>query len=191
MGQGSLFDERADTIERLIVVLMLPDPAVRAAQVVLEKARETEGLGGKAIDGERLHVTLIHVGDYANAIPPSVIADVRRALDGLSLSLSVLVFDQAGSFGGAPGKHPYVLLGGDALKDARTAIWEALAKAGVRMLSKRDFNPHVTLAYGDRVLPERAIEPIRWRAGEILLVHSEYGRSNYITLGRWPLGEAT
>jgi hypothetical protein len=36
--------------------------------------------------------------------------------------------------------------------------------------------------------PERAIDPVGWRATEVLLIHSEVGRSTYHTLGRWALG---
>lgn len=189
--QTSLFGDAPETIERLIVVLRLPADAAEAAVEAARESRAAHGLGGKAIEAGRLHVTLIHVGDYANRLPPSVVADMKAVLDGLSASAFDIAFDRAGSFAGAPGKHPHVLLGEaglDAVRAYRDALWRALTLAGVKMLSRREFNPHVTLMYGDARVPDRPVGPVGWRVGEVELVHSEYGRTNYITLGRWPLG---
>lgn len=189
-AQASLFGDAPETIERLIVVLRVPSEAAEAAVEVARRSRADHGLGGKSIDAGRLHVTLIHVGDYANALPSRVVADVKTVLDGLSASAFDVVFDRAGSFAGAPGKHPHILSGDaglEALRAYRDALWQALVRAGVKMLSRREFNPHVTLMYGDARVPDRPVGPIGWRATEVELVHSEYGRTNYITLGRWPL----
>lgn len=189
-GQASLFGDAPETIERLIVALMLPPEAAQKAGEVLSRSRADHGLGGKGIDGDRLHVTLVHVGDYANRIPPRVIEEAKAALDALSASAFDIAFDRAGSFAGSPGRHPHVLLGDEgvrALDAFRRGVWEGLVRAGVKMLSRREFNPHVTLAYGDARLPERPIEPVRWRASEVLLIHSEYGRTRYNELGRWAL----
>lgn len=191
-GQASLFGDAPETIERLIVVLMLPPEAAEGATGVLAHSRADHGLGGKGIDADRLHVTLIHVGDYASRIPARVIEESKAALDGLSASAFDIAFDRAGSFAGAPGRHPHVLLGDEGVRDLdafRREIWESLVRAGVKMLSRREFNPHVTLAYGDARLPERPIEPVRWRASEVLLVHSEYGRTRYNVLDRWALSD--
>lgn len=188
---GDLFGAPAATqIERLFLGIMLPPEAAAAATRVLEDSRGRYGLKGSAIRPERLHVTLIHVGDYAGALPQSVIADLRTAADGLSETAFDVAFDRAASFAGAPGKHPHVLLGGEgveALRALRDRLFKTLLRAGVRTLSRDAFTPHVTLAYGDRQLPERAIDPVGWRPAEFLLIHSEVGRSTYHSLGRWPL----
>lgn len=188
---GDLFGAPAATqIERLFLGIMLPPEAAAAATRVLEDSRRRYGLKGSAIRPERLHVTLIHVGDYAGALPQSVIADLRTAADGLSETAFDVAFDRAASFAGAPGKHPHVLLGGEgveALRALRDRLFKTLLRAGVRTLSRDTFTPHVTLAYGDRQLPERAIDPVGWRPAEFLLIHSEVGRSTYHSLGRWPL----
>lgn len=177
-------------IERLFIGVMLPSGAAEAASRILQEAREPYGLRGSPVRRDRLHVTLIHVGDYARSLPQSVVAAVREAADGLSGSAFELTFDRVASFAGAPGRHPCVLLGGEgveAVRAFRGRLFEALLRAGVRTVSREAFNPHVTLAYGDRRLPERAIEPVGWRADEFLLIHSEVGRSTYHTLGRWSL----
>ena len=190
---GDLFSDAApDRIERLFLGLMLPPEAAAAASAVLEAARGEEGLKGSPIRQDRLHITLIHVGDYHGTLPGRVVADLLTAAGGLSESAFEVAFDRAGSFGGAPGKHPFVLLGREgveALAAFRDRLFKALLRAGVRPLSREAFTPHVTLAYGDRRLPERGIDPVRWRATEFVLIHSEVGRSTYHTLGRWPLAD--
>lgn len=189
---GDLFGDApaATRIERLFLGLMLPPDTTGAASKVLEEARVDHGLRGSPIRPDRLHITLIHVGDYAGSLPQSVVAAILSAMDGLSEAAFDLALDRAGSFAGAPGKHPYVLLGGEgveALVAFRDRLFRALLRAGVRTLSREAFTPHMTLTYGDRQLPERAIEPVGWRAQDFLLIHSEVGRSTYHTLGRWPL----
>lgn len=189
-AQASLFGDAPETIERLIVILRVPPEAAEAAVEAARRSRADHGLRGPAIDAGRLHVTLIHVGDYANLIPPRIVAEVKAALDGLAASAFDVAFDRAASFAGAPGKHPHVLLGDagvEAVRAYRDTLWQALVRAGVKMLSRREFNPHVTLMYGDARPPDRPVGPVGWRATEVELVHSEYGRTNYITLGRWPL----
>ena len=189
---GDLFgrDAAATQIERVFFSLMLEPAAARAASTVLDIARAEHGLKGSSIRQDRLHVTLIHVGDYAGSLPQSVVADILTTAASLSEAAFDATFDRAGSFGGAPGKHPFVLLGGEgveALSAFRDRLFKALLRAGVRTLSREAFTPHVTLAYGDRRLPERAVDPVRWRPAEFVLIHSEVGRSTYHTLGRWPL----
>jgi len=179
-----------DTIERLFIGLMLPDMQAGHALEVLDQSRAEHGLKGKAIRKDRLHVTLIHVGDYANRLPPSVVSDVGKAAGALTPAAFDVAFDRVSSFSGAPERRPHVLLGDEgvqALKAFRADLFTAVIRQGVKPLSRQDFNPHVTLSYGDRRLPERPIRPIAWRPDEFLLIHSEVGRSIYHTLGRWPL----
>ena len=189
---GDLFgrDELPRQIERLFFGLMLPDPAARSAIEVLAESRDEHSLRGRPIREDRLHVTLIHVGDYQGMPPLSVIEALKQAGESLAPAAFDLAFDKVSSFSGAPGKHPHVLLsdrGVEALRAFRADLFTAVIRQGVKPLSRQDFNPHVTLSYGDRRLPERPIRPIAWRPDEFLLIHSEVGRSIYHTLGRWPL----
>lgn len=179
-----------DTVERLFLGLMLPAPQAAEATEVLDHSRETQGLRGNPIRPDRLHITLIHVGDYANALPGSVVESVRQASATLAVPAFDITLDRVSSFSGAPGKHPHVLLGDrgvEALKAFRADLLTAVVRHGVKPLSRQEFNPHVTLTYGDQRLPERPIRPISWRPTEFVLIHSEVGRSIYHMLGRWPL----
>lgn len=183
-----LFGE-PEPIQRLFVGLMLPTAAAEEAVAVRRASRADHGIGGADIAAERLHITLVHVRDYAGSLPPSAAPRLVEALGTVAAPAFDIELDRVGSFSGAPGKHPHVLLGGEgvsALTAFRRRVWEAI-RAQEKTLSTADFTPHVTLMYGDRKLEERAIEPIRWRATEVVLIHSEVGRSIYHTLGRWPL----
>lgn len=189
---GDLFgrDELPRQIERLFFGLMLPEPEAKQGTNVLAESRDAHDLRGRPIPQDRLHITLIHVGDYMGMPPQSVIDSLHQAADGLAWPAFDLSFDKVSSFSGAPGKHPHVLLGDrglDALKTFRSELLKAVIRHGVKPLSRQDFNPHVTLSYADRRLPERPIRPISWRPNEFVLIHSEVGRSTYHTLGRWPL----
>ncbi|RZJ82113.1 MAG: 2'-5' RNA ligase, partial [Brevundimonas sp.] len=99
-----------DTVERLFLGLMLPAPQAAEATEVLDHSRETQGLRGNPIRPDRLHITLIHVGDYANALPGSVVESVRQAAAALAAPAFDITLDRVSSFSGAPGKHPHVLL---------------------------------------------------------------------------------
>ena len=177
-------------IQRLFVGFMLPDDAASRAVQVRRVSRTQTGIGGGEIAAERLHVTLVHVNDYEGSLPHSVVAALIEALDTVTAPAFEVELDRAGSFSGAPGKHPHVLLGDEgvtALDAFRRRVWEAV-RGKVKTQSTADFTPHVTLMYGDRKLPDRTIDPIRWRATEFVLIHSEVRRSIYHELGRWRLG---
>jgi 2'-5' RNA ligase len=179
------------TIERLFVGLMLPTAQAEQAAEVRRRSKDLYGLGGGEVRTDRLHITLIHVGDYAGSIRADVAAEVSAVIEAMEQPSFVVSFDRVGSFGGAPGKHPHVLLGEEglaALKAYRRALWDAIHRRLKKTLSNPQFNPHVTLMYGDARLPDRAVAPISWRATEVELIHSEVGRSVYHTLGKWPLG---
>ena len=175
-------------VQRLFIALMLPSDAAGLTAAVGRDSR-ARGLTGADIRTDRLHVTLVHVGDYEGELPTSEVGRVARALDRLSMEAVDLVFDQAGGFAGASGAHPHVLLGGaglDGVRTLRQAIWDAVRGAATTHAGP-PFTPHVTLMYADRLAEARAITPIRWTATELVLIHSEVGRSIHHTLGRWPL----
>ena len=180
------------TIERLFVGLMLPATQAAQAAEVRRRSQDLYGLrpGVGEVRADRLHVTLIHIGDFAGSIRADVAATVSEVMAEMEHPAFVVSFDRVGSFGGAPGQHPHVLLGEtglEALKAYRRGLWDAVHRRLRKTLSNPQFNPHVTLMYGEARMPDREIAPISWRATEVELIHSEVGRSTYHTLGRWPL----
>ncbi|RZJ37689.1 MAG: hypothetical protein EON86_16845, partial [Brevundimonas sp.] len=98
------------TIERLFVGLRLPAAQAAQAAEVRRRSQELYGLksGRSEVSADRLHVTLIHIGDFAGSIRADVAATVSEVLAELEHPSFVVSFDRVGSFGGAPGKHPHV-----------------------------------------------------------------------------------
>jgi 2'-5' RNA ligase len=169
---------------------VFPDAAAAASiEPLARHLRGAHRLTGTLIEKARLHVTLFHIGDYV-ALPQGVVDAACKAAASVAVPAFDVVFDRVGSFGKS-GKRPFVLQGGEgvgALIEFQRALGAALAKAGVASKSGiAGFTPHVTLLYGDREVVTQPIEPIRWKVGEFVLVHSLLGKTRYLPLGRWPL----
>jgi 2'-5' RNA ligase len=147
--------------------------------------REAHRFGREPIDPNRLHMTLLFLGEWSEhqaRLARECAADVRTPpFD--------VVFDRTGSFGGGPGNRPLVLFGNDALKQRvkplRQMLGAALLRKGVRSFAHRDFSPHLTLLYGERAVDEYPVVPIGWTINEFVLIHSLNGHTH---LARWPLG---
>jgi 2'-5' RNA ligase len=71
------------------------------------------------------------------------------------------------------------------------ALGIEMKKAGIGRSVTPRFTPHLTLLYGDRMVTERSIEPIRWTVRDFVLVQSLRGRgqAKHNLLARWPLRE--
>jgi RNA 2',3'-cyclic 3'-phosphodiesterase len=145
------------------------------------------GLTGRRIATERLHVSLHTVGAWHGLSQ----AAVRAAKDvGASFSKPPfeVVFDRAMSFAG---ERAFVLRAeaDAAFISFHHALGIEMKKAGIGRLVTSRFTPHLTLLYGDRMVTERSIEPIRWTVRDFFLVQSlrGRGRSRHIHLAQWPL----
>ena len=151
---------------------------------VVKRARHFEG---KLIKPNCLHVTLFFVCDNECDARDYVVRMAHEAARGVNMSPFEVSFDRIASFRGQPGRHPFVLLGGDGLNRLRQlqqTLAAQLAKNGLKHLVKRDFNPHVTLLYAERQVEEQPIEPIFWTVDAFVLIHSLKGHTH---LARWPL----
>jgi 2'-5' RNA ligase len=148
----------------------------------------------------RLHVTLCHIGYFADDVPASVGKAAREAMarvarggpHGEPRAPFDVAFGRAASFAGKPGNLPVVLLGADrsaALMALQADLDEALLRVGLVHGERHPlFNPHLTLFYGRQPLPERAIEPIGWHVDQVVLFRSVIGEGRYEEEGVWPLG---
>jgi 2'-5' RNA ligase len=150
---------------------------------VLLRAR---GLTGKALLPHRLHVTCHDLGNFTE-LPQDLVDAAIDAGDSLAFDAFEVVFDRAMSY---PSAGTYVLSGTDGTRQL-TAFREELGEAmwGRGLRASRSFTPHMTLAYDRHVVAEHAIEPVRWRALEFVLIRSHVGKGIYDVLGRWPLAE--
>jgi RNA 2',3'-cyclic 3'-phosphodiesterase len=145
------------------------------------------GLTGGPIARESLHVSLHAVGAWHGLSP----AAVRTAKDvGALLSKPPfeVVFDRAMSFAG----NRAFALRAEAeatFTSFHCALGIEMKKAGIGRSVTPRFTPHMTLLYGDRMVAERSIEPIRWVVRDFVLVQSLRGRgqNKHIHLARWPL----
>lgn len=179
----------AEPTDRLFFAVM-PDPrAAEAIAQTADRSRRMHAISAAPLRTDRFHVTLIHIGDFAG-LPRGVVADTLRVGEDTAAPPFEVTFDRAASFSGAAQRKPFVLQGGEGLDDLRAfrrSLWDRLIRAGVKPLSRIEFNPHVTLLYHPASIAGQPVEPVRWTVDELLLIHSELGRTKYNVLGRWPL----
>ncbi|OGT72938.1 MAG: hypothetical protein A3H44_01805 [Gammaproteobacteria bacterium RIFCSPLOWO2_02_FULL_57_10] len=140
------------------------------------------GVTGKRIGPDRLHITLDLVG---HDVTPEVVAIACRAADSIHFSPFEARFDSLMTFTAPSG--PVVLLGTDGLnevRDLRTALASAMADCGFNPL--RTYQPHMTLSYDPRHrLPQMPVEPIGFVAREFALVKSHIGHSRHEVIRTW------
>jgi 2'-5' RNA ligase len=161
---------------------------LRAAGLALDAEH---AIGGAPLEWHRLHVSLFAVGAYLRARPEADIERWRRAAASVGTTSFDVVFDRIATFGGAG--RPLVLKAADdsalaGLQALYESLGIALADAGEHVTQRR-ITPHMTLSYQGRPMPETAIEPLRWRAHELVLIDSHVGLHRHEVLGRWRLLE--
>ena len=184
--------ETALSIDNLFIAFFPDDiHAKRAADLGTELGK-LQGVRGKFRRADLLHVTLCHVGTYRNGLRESHVKAAKHVCENVAaVSHPVEIrFDRVMTFRGAEGRHPFVLCGGDdpsGLHSIHDRLLGGLVKLGFPIGANSNFNPHLTLAYAKEPVHEVPVKPIRWTAGEIVLVHSLVGKSEYRVQGRWPL----
>ncbi|MFP3562651.1 2'-5' RNA ligase family protein [Paraburkholderia sp. SIMBA_030] len=148
---------------------------------------------GKPLAANRLHVTLLHLGNFAGGLPPAWVDAAMNAAASIRMAPFSVEFDSAVSFALKPRPGPLVLGGGEgvvglhALHDALGLALRA-AISGDRAVSPSvPYTPHVTLAYGMPWAATRPVEAISWNVREFVLVHSLLGRTRHVALARWRL----
>jgi 2'-5' RNA ligase len=155
----------------------------------IQYLRNRFDLRGKPLLPAHLHVTLYGLGNYAG-LPKALIAAACEAGATLSSPTCDIIFDRAMSFYRKGRKCAFVLRPSDdviALVALHRALGEAMTKAGLRRWVSSHFTPHMTMLYDHQVVKEQAIESLRCRVNELVLVHSLQGRNRHIHLARWPL----
>lgn len=175
--------------EHRLFFATMPDPDT-AARIAAMAGRLQSGMPVKVrpLRTARLHVTLHHLGDFAQ-VPEVMVARACAAAASIDMPSFGVTFDQLSSFNGRPGHYPLVLTGSaglQALSDFQQRLGDALRAAGLRV-SRARFRPHLTLLYDRRRSDPRAIGPIGWTVCEFILIHSWLGKTRYDLKGRWPL----
>ena len=192
LGQLSLpgFARDSGTLCNFFLAL-LPSPAAVAAIARIEqRLLRLVGPPARAIRPDCLHVSLQFLGCESD-LSPHVLDATDAAVRRLHLTPFDVMFARCMNFkSAAGGHHPVVLSGPDARTDIHAlhqALSTQLAHHGIACRARASFTPHLTLLYAAAAAPERAVEPIRWLADEIVLVRSVIGRARYEICGRWPL----
>jgi tRNA(adenine34) deaminase len=190
-AQPSLFgiDSSPQPTDRLFFAVL---PSADAAQAIADLAKGLQselGLKGRPLQMERFHITLHHLGDYVG-LRPDIVAAAMEAASRVQMDSFDIWFETAASFKGRADRKPFVLRGGEGLRDL-TALQQSLGAAMKRTILgswvQPKFTPHVTMLYDDQLVEERAVEPVSWVANEFVLIHSLLGQTRHIVLGRWAL----
>jgi 2'-5' RNA ligase len=186
------FDANPHPTDRLFFALQ-PDAATarRIAQLGQQLQRKLHLEHSPLLRTERFHITLHHIGDFVG-VPPDIERKARQAADALTgWPPFDLQLDRAGSFPGRPGNRPFVLKGAEDEVAELIAFQDALGQALLRQGLRGDsgFTPHVTLLYDRLELPDHFVEPVGWRASQFVLIHSLLGKTQYVQLGAWALGQ--
>ena len=202
LRQSSLFDESVGVLSwplappsrpprapgfHSLFFAVLPDAA--DASRLHAHARQVEGrlgMSGRALEPERLHVTLHLAGGYVDEPAEVEIARWCRAAAAVRHAPFEVVFDRVASFGDEG--NPLVFTSSDdvGLHALHEALGMALADTGERIKRQRT-TPHMTLSYRGKRIAETSIEPVRWRAQELVLIDSHVGAHVHEVIGRWPL----
>ncbi|MDQ2091871.1 RNA 2',3'-cyclic phosphodiesterase [Marimonas arenosa] len=144
---------------RAFIAVDLPE-ALRAA---LEQGQE--GLPGRPVPSENLHLTLAFLGEVAEP----VLHDVHEGLSGLRLTAPELRVSELDVFGG---RRPNLCFAAVAmvpdLEAAQRAVVRVCRAAGVDLRRER-FRPHVTLARFGRELGRREAERLAAKLGVVHL----------------------
>jgi RNA 2',3'-cyclic 3'-phosphodiesterase len=162
--------------------------AARVAELCDRLCHEN-GLRGRRIGADLLHITLRGVGAY-DGLPHFIIERACEAGAKVSTAPFPLMFNRAMSFNSGRGKRPLVLCPSHDLAGLfklHFALGEAMKRARVGRHLRSHFSPHMTLLYDSRVVRELPIEPILINVQDFVLVHSIVGRHRHIELARWPL----
>jgi RNA 2',3'-cyclic 3'-phosphodiesterase len=179
----------AAATDRLFMAIF-PDRETAAHLATLAATQcARHGLRGRPLAAERFHVTLFHLGDSAG-FRQDVVDAASKAASRVQAAPFELGFDQVASFAGRRDKLPFVLKadgGNAALRAFHGELAAQLREVGLGHFAGGSFEPHVTLAYDARMVAPEAVSPMRWRAGEFVLIHSLLGQTRHIPLARWTL----
>lgn len=171
--------------DRLFLGIFPDQPAQAAIAEMAQRMLGEHGLQGQPFHPSRFHLTVHHLGDYPE-LASERIAAALTAMARIATPAWNIALDHVASFRGRR-KHPIVLRCPDVHTGVH-ALWHEsrvqFAAVGFAPWLQHDFNPHLTLFYGDRLLSlPIPIEPIAWTVREVVLVHSLLGKTEYRFLG--------
>ena len=119
-------------------------------------------------------------------MPDHAIHTACRAAGEIAVAPVVATLDNVLTLRSGAEPFPTALMGFNAgIRAFNKMLGERLVANGLR--AGGAINPHMTLFYAAEPVIPRAIEPIRFKVDEFVLIHSVQGRGEHHVLGRWPL----
>jgi 2'-5' RNA ligase len=193
--QGSLWsaEQRQTTgsipLANSVFFALYPDSyAARRLDRIAWHLRHKHRLSGRPIADRRLHVSLYNIGDCAR-LTSEASADIDEAMTAITMPPFLVAFNETKCFNGGQ-KQPIVLVGDDGVAGLmlfQRELVAALGKTGIGRRKPRPYNPHITLLYDERRIPDQPVEAISWVVREFVLVCSLRGQGRHIPLARWAL----
>lgn len=190
--QDGLFDaqQAPSPTHRLFFALVPPRMVRERFAAAAEDLRSRGTMSGRWVRPSRYHLTLAFLGDHVELrdtlLRPICAAAAVTAAQATAFDWQV---DEIISFRGR--QPPCVLhsvVGSMPLQDLWGKLRHELARAGLDGPVGNRLEPHVTLAYGQQMLPSPvALEPVPWRVESFVLLHGQQGGGEYESLGEWPL----
>lgn len=168
-----------DVLHRYFFALQPPDAVTARAAAMRDAFAENGGI----VRNERLHLTLAISEDYRER-PARVVDRLLAIGDMVDAEPFALSLDRLSGNGSVialrAGRVPPGLGLLQRQLDNQMRYWNIRRPNWA-------FNPHMTLVYRPHQAFIRAVEPLSWEAGELVLIHSLVGRGAHRELGRWPL----
>ena len=162
-------------------------PGKEAAAMAFSTGRHLKrqnGLAGKSVKQENLHVTLFPF--WAGNEPPADLAEIASAHAQTIMKQPFRVsFDMAMSF---RRKNGFCLVLGDT--GGASGIYDLQRQLVIRFQSvirAGSLTPHMTLLYTDTFVEKQPVEPVRWTAREFVLIHSFVRSGRHEIEAHWPL----
>lgn len=173
------------TDARRLFFALWPDDATRRATVdAATRIANSRRVTGRKIPSERVHLTLLFLGD----VPAAAEARLIDAIARIRAPAFKLTLDQAGCFY----RSRVFWVGPREIPPGLMDLWERLRAAAESAGIPQDYKPlvpHVTCLRDikDRIRPV-PVDPIRWPVRSFALVHSELGsQPQYHVVSHWPL----
>jgi 2'-5' RNA ligase len=175
---------------RPVFFVIKPDPsAATATDRVSHELGDALGLTGNPLTPDRLHMTLLSLGDM-QILRQATLDRARHIAAEMSVRSFDITFDRVMSFRNPRPKKPFALLaskGSAGLPLFQRELVQTMKNAGLVCGKQQGFTPHVTLVWDSAQVCEMPLAAtITWTVREFQLICSIFGQSRHECLGRWP-----
>jgi 2'-5' RNA ligase len=192
MSQGSFFGmEPLSRPSEAVFLALRPGHATAAGLLGHGRHVATRGgFRGTFLLPDRQHVSLHPVsapGFVSGNEDARALAALGQAVDRAGIEPFEVTVSSVMTFKGGPRGVPLVaIVDSPSMRACYRRLAEALAWDRFPF-GRRQFEPHVTLAWGQGLIDEHPVVGLGWTAREIVLIRSHQGKGWHETLAKWPL----